>query len=162
VLVRGTSAVSGALAISSAMTAANTAFLTESAALVGAPANARPDSEGSGIWIRGVGGAMTVKSNTSIGSTTNSSNGSVSRVSTTCSTKFQQTFGGFQLGHDVARLNVGGWNLTLGTTAGFLETAGHIVGGNVVAGQDLGKPVVDNAFNSTTQAPFVGTYAAAS
>jgi opacity protein-like surface antigen len=55
------------------------------------------------------------------------------------------------LGFDVAKLNVGGWNLALGTTAGFLETRGNIVNGNVYGG----------AFNSTTQAPFVGIYAAA-
>lgn len=34
-----------------------------------APANPKPGSEGSAIWIRGVGGDMTLNSNTSVGGT---------------------------------------------------------------------------------------------
>jgi opacity protein-like surface antigen len=152
------SGLSGGLAISAAVSAANTAFLTQSTAFVSSPGNAKPNSEGAGMWIRGVGGDLTLNSNTSINAAVSVPNipGSgvapgTSTGSTTCNTKFHESFGGFQLGYDIAKLNVGGWNLTLGTTAGFLETSGNIVNGNVFGG----------AFNSTTQAPFVGTYAAA-
>jgi opacity protein-like surface antigen len=54
---------------------------------------------------------------------------------------------------DIAKFNVGGWNLTLGTTAGFLQT-----NGNVVAGDILGSLSGQAGLNSTTQAPFIGTY----
>jgi outer membrane autotransporter protein len=146
------SGLAGGLAISGAVSAANMAFLTQSTSFVSAPANPKPGSDGSGIWIRGLGGEMTLNSSTSIGAAL--TQGSSSSVGgTTCSTQFHQTFGGFQLGFDVAKLNVGGWNLTLGTTAGFLETTGHITGGSGLA--------YNGAFNSTTQSPFVGMYAAA-
>ncbi len=71
--------------------------------------------------------------------------------STVCNAQFHQSFAGFQVGQDVADLNVNGWNIHLGTTAGFLETTGNIVGGNVAGGY----------FNSTTEAPFIGTYGVA-
>jgi opacity protein-like surface antigen len=151
------SGLAGGLAVSAAVSAANTAFLTQSTAFVSAPANPKPNSEGSGIWIRGVGGELTLNSNTSVDAIrsvpTNNQGvpAGLSTGSTTCNSTFHQSFGGFQLGYDVAKLNVGGWNLTLGTTAGFLETSGSITGGNVFGG----------AFNSTTQAPFVGTYGVA-
>ncbi len=148
------SGLSGGLAIGAAVSAANTAFLTQSTAFVSSPANPKPDSEGSGIWIRGVGGELTLNSNTSVNATISAPPNDpnhTSTGSTNCSAQFHQTFGGFQLGYDVAKLNVAGWNLTVGTTAGFLETNGNLVGGNVFNG----------AFNSTTQAPFVGTYAVA-
>lgn len=147
------------LAVSGALSAANTGFLTQSTAFVSAPANPKPDSEGAGIWIRGVGGELTLNSNSQVDASLtiqrpvaglNLTPGTF-HDSTSCSAQFHQTFGGFQLGYDVAKLNVAGWNLTLGTTAGFLETSGSIVGGNLFGG----------AFNSTTQAPFVGTYGVA-
>src|SRR5262249_15145534 len=144
------------LAISSAVSAAHTAFLSQGAAFVSAPTNAQPDSEGSGIWSRAVGGNLTTNSNTSVSASWAMPERQATMTgSMTCSTQFHQNFGGFQLGHDVARLNVGGWNLTFGTTAGFLETSGFIVGGGDA------RTVGHYIFNSTTQAPFAGTYAAA-
>jgi hypothetical protein len=61
-----TAGLSAAIAVGSAITAANTAFLTQSTAFVSAPGNPKPDSEGSGIWVRGVGGEATIKTNASI------------------------------------------------------------------------------------------------
>src|SRR5580704_18456242 len=46
--------LSAGLAVASAVSAANTAFLTQSTAFVSAPGNPKPDSEGSGVWVRGV------------------------------------------------------------------------------------------------------------
>jgi outer membrane autotransporter protein len=143
--------LSAGLAVSAAVSAANTAFLTQSSAFVSAPANPKPDSEGGGLWIRGVGGELTTNSNTQINlSLTTPAVGTLS-ANTTCSAQFHQTFVGFQLGQDIAKLNVAGWNVHLGTTAGFLESRGNIVGGNISGG----------AFDSTTQAPFVGMYGVA-
>src|SRR5277367_2568564 len=47
------SGLSAANAVSGAVQAANTAFLTQSTAFVSAPGNAPANSEGSGMWIRG-------------------------------------------------------------------------------------------------------------
>jgi outer membrane autotransporter protein len=150
VLPAVSAAISGSSAVSAAVSAANTAFLTQSTAFVSAPANPKPESEGAGIWIRGVGGELTLNSNTQVNA---SSPLNPTPTSGACNTQFHQTFGGFQLGRDWAKLNVAGWNLTLGTTAGFLQTNGNIVGGNI---SGLGGD-----FNSTTQAPFVGMYGVA-
>jgi outer membrane autotransporter protein len=143
--------LAGGLAISSAVSAANTAFLTQSTAFVSAPANPKPDSEGGGLWIREVGGQLTLNSNTQVNVNLNVPGVASLSANTTCTAQFRQTFAGFQLGQDIAKFNVGGWNLHLGTTAGFLETSGNLAGGNLGGG----------AFNSTTQSPFVGTFAAA-
>jgi hypothetical protein len=61
-----TAGLSAAIAVGSAITAANTAFLTQSTAFVSAPGNPKPDSEGSGIWVRGVGGEANIKTSASI------------------------------------------------------------------------------------------------
>jgi opacity protein-like surface antigen len=149
--------LSGGLAVSAAVSAANTAFLTQSTAFASAPGNPKPNQEGGGVWVRHVGGDLTLNTSTQIGAVNviNPVFGGVTpgtyTGSTSCNSQFRQTFAGFQLGQDIARLNAGGWNLHLGTTAGYLETQGSIVGGNVA-----GMP-----FNSTTQAPFVGTYGVA-
>jgi outer membrane autotransporter protein len=144
------SGLSASNAIAGAVTAANTAFLTQSTAFVSAPGNPPANSEGAGVWIRGVGGDLNLKTNTTVSGSLNPSNGlGAAYGGTTCNSTYHQTFGGFQLGQDVAKLNFwDGWNLHLGTTAGYLETSGNITQGNVQGG----------AFNSTTQAPFVGTY----
>jgi outer membrane autotransporter protein len=144
-------ALSASSALSGAVSAANTAFLTQSTVFVTAPASPKPDSEGAGIWTRAVGGELTLNTNTQVSATLDihsaGLNGSVTN-GTACNTQFHQTFGGFQLGRDMAKLNVAGWNLSLGTTAGFLETNGSING-------------LNGSFSSTTQAPFVGMYAVA-
>jgi opacity protein-like surface antigen len=144
-----TAGLSAAIAVGSAITAANTAFLTQSTAFVSAPGNPKPDSEGSGIWVRGVGGEANIKTSASI----NASLGFIGGPPPTtgiinCSSKFRQEFGGFQFGHDVAKLNAMGWNMHIGSTAGYVETKGDIVGGNPIQG----------SFTSITQVPFVGTY----
>jgi hypothetical protein len=52
------SGLSGANAIAGAVTAANTAFLTQITAFVSAPGNPPPDSEGAGVWVRNVFGDL--------------------------------------------------------------------------------------------------------
>ena len=154
------SAVSAGAALSSAITAANTAFLTQSSAFVSAPSNAQPGQEGGGVWTRGVGGELTLKSNSTLsGTITDPAIGSGSG-GTTCTTKFHESYGGMQVGSDVARLNIGdGWNVHLGTTAGAIWSSGDIVGGSPSGG--LLAPTTQTPFNTTSQSPFVGTYAAA-
>jgi outer membrane autotransporter protein len=143
--------LSAGLAVSSAVSAANTAFLTQSTAFVSAPGNPKPNSEGSGVWVRGVGGELSTSNTTTVNAATVVPGAGTFPGSTVCNAQFHQSFAGFQVGQDVADLNVNGWNIHLGTTAGFLETTGNIVGGNVAGGY----------FNSTTEAPFIGTYGVA-
>jgi len=147
--------ISTANAIAATIAATNTAFLTHSTAFVSAPPNPPPDSQGGGVWARVVGGSSTINSSgtTSFNSVVAPPFGAFSENgATTCSSSFKQNFVGAQAGADTARLNVGGWNIHLGTTVGYLETRGNITEGNTPLG---------GAFDTRTQAPFVGTYAAA-
>ena len=124
----------------------NTIFLNQQgSAFVSAPAATEPDQPGGGVWSRAVGGEADLKStSTSIGVTT-LSNGGSNTATTTCANSQHQSFEGVQLGTDVARLNWSGWNVHLGTTAGYLGS----------------KETDNNGFNNTFQVPFFGTYLAA-
>jgi opacity protein-like surface antigen len=143
--------LSGANALAATIQATNTAFLTQSTALVGAPGDPKPNQDGSGLWTRMVGGESTTKTQGSAGFayTAPLALGTDANGSTNCNTKFQQTFGGVQIGQDIGKLNINGWNVHLGTTAGVIGTQGQITGGNTPVG---------GAFNTTTEAPFIGTY----
>jgi outer membrane autotransporter protein len=144
--------VSAANALISSITAANTAFLTQSTAFVSAPPDPKPDQQGGGVWVRGVGGGLDLKTGSSINGSALGAGANPVGGAIGCATHFRQDFAGVQFGQDIARLNAfGGWNLHLGTTAGYLETHGSSIGGNSIGG----------AFTSSTQAPFVGTYAVA-
>ena len=73
-----------------------------------------------------------------------------------------ETFGGVQLGSDLARLNINGWNIHLGTTAGVVEARGTLVEGAVsFVDPATGLTVGGGPFTSTTEIPFFGGYAAA-
>jgi hypothetical protein len=164
------SGLSAAAAVSASITAANTGFLTQSNAFVGAPANPAPGQEGGGVWTRGVGGNMTLNSTSSV-SATASAPGSRAfptpeAAATTCNTQFKQSFQGFQVGSDVAKLNIGdGWNVHVGTTAGALEASGSVVGGSPAGGLShvfpFTSPVTQVPFSDKSQSPFAGTYIAA-
>jgi outer membrane autotransporter protein len=138
--------VAGADAVISAINTANTALLTQSSAFVSAPPNPKPDSQGGGVWGRGVGGNVDFKSNSTINFNLNSLVPTAGLVG--CNAKFHENYIGFQVGQDLAKLNVDGWNLHLGQTAGYIETSGST--------GDIGFP-----FSTETRVPFVGTYGAA-
>jgi outer membrane autotransporter protein len=152
--------------IGSTITTASTAFLLQSTAFIGSPGNPSPYQQGGGIWVRGVGGEVDVKSssNSAIALNTPANNGTVS-----CTQKVHENFAGVQLGSDISRLNINGWNIHWGTTAGYLDTRANVVGGATVATEAnpitlSGLPpnfVGGGQFNAATQVPFVGTYAAA-
>jgi outer membrane autotransporter protein len=136
-----TSAASAA--ISAAIGNVSTAFLTQQgSAFVSAPANPAPDQPGGGVWARGVGGQANISSTSnSVGISTQG--GTVINTATTnCNNRQTQTFAGAQVGADIARLNYAGWNLHLGTTAGYLSSR-----------------TTDNAgFGNDFEVPFWGTY----
>jgi opacity protein-like surface antigen len=129
----------------SAINVANTAFLTQSTAFIGAPPNPEPDQLGGGVWSRGIGGQTDFKS-TSTSSYT--FGGAPLTGGITCNTTTKLNFAGVQIGTDVSQLNVDGWNLHAGSTLGYIGTYSNdfATGGN---------------FQDNLQIPFVGIYAAA-
>jgi opacity protein-like surface antigen len=137
-----------ASAISAAIGNVNTAFLTQQgSAFVSAPANPAPDQPGGGVWGRAIGGEVTLKT-TSSSSSTNVRNdtGAVVNTSTTnCANSVRANFAGVQVGADIARLNWNGWNVHLGTTAGYLGS----------------KSDDSFGFSNKYEVPFLGTYVVA-
>lgn len=146
-LAAPSSAVTGAL--SGAIGNINTIFLTQQgSAFVSAPPNPAPDQPGGGVWARAVGGEVNLKS-------TSSSNGAFvvpanpgqnSTVTTNCANNQNNNFSGVQVGQDISRLNWGGWNVHLGTTAGYVSSNSN----DNLAG-----------FGTKFEVPFVGGYAVA-
>ena len=139
----------------------NTAFLSQQgSAFVSAPPNPAPDQPGGGVWIWGVGGEVTTKSVTSStstvatpipttlppGGTSAQINGGTGNgtVLTSCLSSQRTDFGGVQVGQDISRLNWGGWNIHLGTTAGYVSAR-----------------TTGNGFTTDFEVPFVGGYLAA-
>jgi opacity protein-like surface antigen len=146
--VANVSASVGALV--SSINSVDTAFLTQSSAFIGSPANPQPDQEGGGVWARGVGGHLTYGTTATAG---NISFGGPVSGNIICNTRTIEDFGGAQFGADIARLNVNGWNLHGGVTIGYL-------GSNVKDGTpDLNPPT---SFRDSLQIPFAGIYGAAS
>jgi opacity protein-like surface antigen len=137
-------------ALVSAINSVDTVFLTQSSAFIGSPPNPQPDQEGGGVWARGVGGHLTYGTTATAG---NIGFGGPVSGSIICDTRTLEDFSGVQLGTDIARLNVNGWNLHGGLTIGYL-------GSNVKDGTpDLNPPT---SFRDSLQIPFVGIYGAAS
>jgi opacity protein-like surface antigen len=151
--------------INATITATSTAFLLQSSSFIGSPPNTAPDQQGGGIWVRGVGGEVSVKSSTaSTGVVTNAATGGalIGPLGITCTQKVNEDFAGVQFGSDIARLNVSGWNFHLGTTAGVLGSRGTLSGGAYAFTDPLtGLAAGGGSFTSSTQVPFVGVYAAA-
>ncbi len=147
------SASSGAAAgsLAGALGNINTAFLTQQgSAFVSAPGDPQPNQPGGGVWIRGVGGEVTNRfTATSTGALTATGvagpPGSLANSNFSCPGSVRQTFGGVQVGQDISRLNINGWNLHAGTTAGYLSS-----------------DATDNAGGKTHfEVPFAGVYGVA-
>jgi opacity protein-like surface antigen len=149
--VAGVSASVGALVTS--INSANTAFLTQSSAFIGSPANPQPDQEGGGVWARGVGGHLSTNTPSTTGNI--SFGGPVPGSDIFCNTRTREDFAGVQLGADFARLNVNGWNLHAGSTIGYL---GAQTQDATLPGLNPGPPT----FHDSLAIPFVGLYGAAS
>lgn len=116
-------AVSGAIA--GAVGNMNTIFLgQQGSAFVSAPGNPAPNQPGGGVWGRALGGEVTLNSS-SVSTGTAVVQGvpaANTNITTNCLNSQKSTFVGGQVGADIARLNMNGLNLHLGTTAGYLST----------------------------------------
>jgi outer membrane autotransporter protein len=159
----GSSPASISSVVGSTITTASTAFLLQSTAFVGAPGNPSQFQQGGGVWVRDVAGEVDVKS---ISNTTVTSSSPQQITPVTCTQKIHEDFNGIQLGTDISRLNINGWNVHWGTTAGYLTAGAHVVGAaftSIDSSFNTGLPIAvgGGQFNSTIQVPFVGTYAAA-
>jgi opacity protein-like surface antigen len=134
-----------AAAVAGAIGNVNTAFLTQQgSAFVSAPANPAPDQPGGGVWGRAIGGEVNLKttSNSTSTNTINATGAVVNNTAASCNNQSHESFAGVQVGADIARLNWSGWNVHLGTTAGYLGS----------------KDTDNNGFSNTIQVPFFGTY----
>jgi outer membrane autotransporter protein len=130
-------------AIAGAIGNVNTAFLTQQgSAFVSAPSNPMPDQPGGGVWARAVGGNVNLSTTSVSTGVTSRADGVSNTATTACQNSQHESFGGVQLGADIARLNWSGWNVHLGTTAGYLGA----------------RSSDNNGFNDTFQVPFWGTY----
>ena len=130
----------------------NTAFLTQSTAFVGAPPNPRPDQEGGGVWVRGIGGEINSK-NTTVSNY--SVNGVNQTGNITCNNSTNLRFAGTQVGTDMAHLNWGGWNVHLGSMVGY-------VGAKASDRSSIGPlNPFGGTFQDTLEVPFAGAYVAA-
>jgi opacity protein-like surface antigen len=130
-------------ALAGAIGNVNTAFLAQQgSAFVSAPANPAPDQPGGGVWARAIGGEATVKSTSNSTGNGVTVAGTIGAPTVNCNNHQHENFAGVQVGADIARLNWGGWNVHLGTTAGYLGA----------------NSMDNNGFSNTYQVPFFGTY----
>ncbi len=107
-----------------------------------APADPAPDQPGGGVWARGVGGQVNISSTSNSVGVSTQGGATINTATSNCNNQQRQTFAGAQVGTDIARLNYAGWNLHLGTTAGYLNSR-----------------TTDNAgFGNEFEVPFWGTY----
>jgi opacity protein-like surface antigen len=142
--------------ITSAVGTVNTAFLpTGSAFLSPAPSSA-PDQQGGGVWTRAVGGSVNTEANTSfnLSLTPALPNGASFPIALTqsCRATTQQSFAGFEAGHDIAFLNTNNsdMNWHFGVMAGY-------VGVNINSpSQDINIP----GQSGNVYAPSAGLYTA--
>lgn len=119
---------------------ANTAFLAQTTAFIGTPANTKPGEMGGGIWARGIGGRTDTDA-TGV-ATVGGINGNV-----TCATTSRVDFVGYQAGRDIAKFDWNGWNIHTGGTVGYMQAkAKDVTPGGVASAE--------------AQVPFVGYYAA--
>ena len=147
--VAGVSAYVGTLAAS--IHAANTVFLSQSSAFVASPPNPQPDQQGGGVWARGVGGHLSFGTTATAGSINFGGNVPGNVV---CNTRTLADFAGVQVGTDIARLNVNGWNVHAGSTVGYLGSTTRDA-----TPSGLNPPA---SFRDSLRIPFAGIYIAAS
>jgi opacity protein-like surface antigen len=126
----------GVNALTSVISTVNTAFLNNGSAFVSAPA-AEPNQQGGGVWVRAVGGTVDTQADSNFsgkislppwvpvpGVTPNPNGTTDVNANSSCRTKVEQDFKGFQLGHDVALLNAdnSGMNWHFGGLAGYVAS----------------------------------------
>jgi opacity protein-like surface antigen len=138
-------------AISSVIGTMNTSFIAQGNAFVAGLPNPTPDETSGGIWGRAIGGRVETQATGTFTGSISGSNFFGTGTTTGqigCNSDIRMDYGGFQLGQDIARLNIGGSGATLhiGVTGGYAEANAQDLGGS--------------NFSGNFQVPFVGAYAA--
>jgi len=145
----GASAGAISSTLSGVIGSVNTAFLSQQgSAFVSAPGNAAPEQAGAGVWTRALAGEVTTRSTTSNNGV---GEGGIAGewMNTRCRNSVQQYYSGMQVGTDLSRLNINGWNVHVGATAGYLgSTASDDGPGN-------------GGLRTAVDVPFLGAYVAA-
>jgi len=145
-------AAAASSSIASSVANINTAFLTQQgSAFVANPGGAAPDTQGGGVWARGVAGEVDVKSTSvsNVAFTVPAAPGFNVSGTVNCASKERQQFGGAQVGADIAKLNWEGWNLNFGSTAGYLTSNNK---------ERLITPGIASLPRTNFEVPFAGTY----
>jgi outer membrane autotransporter protein len=134
---------SASTAVTSAVTAMNTAFQTQTSAFIASPSGPEPNQFAGGVWLRGVGGRVDIDSAVS-GTRTRPLTPGFETVS--CAIQTRNDFTGFQGGIDIGRINLGasGWNVHVGVTGGYFESEVRTQGAGL----------------TRAEVPFIGLYAA--
>lgn len=143
-------------AIAGTISAVETAFLTQQgSAFVSAPGNPEPNQPGGGVWVRGVTGENNISSHSTsnttatvpgaLGTALFPPNGQIGNGTLNCNNQVHLTYGGVQVGTDIARLNWNGWNVHLGSTAGYV-------------GATTNDKNQQFPFSNNYEVPFLGTY----
>src|SRR5205823_5922615 len=90
----GSSPASVAGMLGTTIATANTAFALQSTAFVGSPPDPKPDQQGGGVWIRGVGGTVELQTRSSTTVTDPLVAGATATVP--CRQTVRESFGGVQ------------------------------------------------------------------
>src|SRR5262245_52337392 len=151
----GQNAIPAPIVFLSVLNALNTSFLTPngSSAFVGAPGNPQPNQPSGGVWAKGVAG--TVETSTNSVSTIGAGLGLTFGPGVQdCHRTDRQDYVGFQVGADLARLNIGnsGANWHFGVTAGNLSSKVRDASGSG------GSFEVPDDLRTRMETPFVGLY----
>lgn len=134
----GSVGLSSATGLLATLNTVNTAFLTQTNAFVAGQPSA-PDQPGGGVWGRAITGEVTLNGSATVTFVTPPS------APTPCTSRFAERYVGFQIGGDIARLNVDGTDFHFGVTGGYINATGREINGFATGGFDV---------------PFVGGYAA--
>src|SRR4051812_9462507 len=132
--------------ISSVIGTMNTSFIAQGNAFVAGLPNPKPDEVSGGVWGRMIGGRVENSSTGTFTGTIGAPPFLAGQIN--CNSDVRMNYGGFQLGQDIAKLNIGGGGATLhiGVTGGYAEANAQDVGGS--------------NFTGNFQIPFAGLYAA--
>jgi opacity protein-like surface antigen len=131
-------------AVNSVIGTVNTSFIAQGNAFVAGLPNPQVDQTSGGIWGRVVGGRLEEFS-----AATFTGNGPTPGQ-VACQSGVRSDYSGFQIGQDIARLNIGGGGATLhvGVTGGYAEVNAQNQGGGA------------SPFTGNFEVPFAGVYAA--
>lgn len=149
--------VGAANSITSVIGTMNTAFQAQGDAFVVGVPNASPDQTAGGTWGRAIGGRADnhatgtfngVISAGTAGFSSGFPGGAGATGAISCQSDIRQDYAGFQLGQDLARLNLSGGGATFhaGITGGYAQSQDQDLSGS--------------GFTGGFKVPFVGVYAA--